>query len=73
MAVSGVDGETWERELVFSSPREMLMHIRKTGVTQKRNNMCKDIKKGSYDNAKAWSELPSKLTYKPMILVLDNH
>lgn len=72
LMVKVTEGECFERILEFPTSREMMMHLRNTGVTQKRQSLGKDIEKGNSYNAKPWSKFPCKLTYKPMILTIRN-
>lgn len=64
------DIEEWCKTLKFSSSREMLMHLRLTGVTPQ---ISKDIDKrttGSQAFKMKLSELPDVLTYCPIIMVI---
>ncbi len=52
--------EEWEQTLSFSSPREMLMHLRHTGVSPRRCSSSVPL-----------TSLPTELTYRPLILIID--
>ncbi|MDE6548929.1 MAG: methyltransferase domain-containing protein, partial [Muribaculaceae bacterium] len=57
--VTGIEVEEWDRTLTFSSPREMLMHLRHTGVSPRRSTSSKPL-----------TALPTELTYRPLILII---
>ncbi|MDE6697670.1 MAG: DUF452 family protein [Muribaculaceae bacterium] len=57
--ISDITAEEWERTLNFSSPREMLMHLRHTGVSPRRSSSSIPL-----------STFPTKLTYRPIILLI---
>lgn len=57
--IPGIQSELWERTLQFSSSREMLMHLRHTGVTPRHTHTPIPL-----------STLPDKLTYRPIIIHL---
>ena len=67
--VDGVMSEEWSRTLRFRSARELLMHLRHTGVTPATGGR---LKKAGV-TAKAWrlTELPTELTYRPMIIIVN--
>ncbi len=55
--IPGVKIESWTRTLQFPSSREMLMHLRRTGVTPRHTPTPIPL-----------SSLPDKLTYHPIII-----
>ena len=57
--IPGINVEEWDRTLSFSSPREMLMHLRLTGVTSRRASSSVPL-----------TALPTELTYRPLILII---
>lgn len=57
--IPGIEVEEWNRTLTFSSPREMLMHLRHTGVSPHRKASSVPL-----------TTLPTKLTYRPLILII---
>lgn len=62
--------EEWERTLNFNSSREMLMHLKLTGVTPH----SKDNKAfGSKHTHLRISTLPTELTYSPIIMVIRRY
>lgn len=62
--------EQWTRTLYFDSPRDMLMHLRNTGVTPHSDRHDKTIRSGAFGSHLKMSEIPTQLTYTPMILVI---
>ncbi|MDE6523515.1 MAG: DUF452 family protein [Muribaculaceae bacterium] len=58
--IPAVRVEEWERTLTFSSSREMLMHLRHTGVSPRRHSSSVSL-----------TSLPTELTYRPLILTID--
>ena len=58
--IPGINVEEWDRTLTFSSPREMLMHLRLTGVTPRRASSPVPL-----------TALPTKLTYRSLILIIE--
>lgn len=58
-AIPGVIVEEWEQTLKFSSSREMLMHLRYTGVSPRRSSSFIPL-----------TSLPTELTYRPLILII---
>ncbi len=59
--IPGVLIESWTRTLQFPSSREMLMHLRRTGVTPRHT-----------PTPITFSTLPNQLTYHPIIIILAN-
>ena len=57
--IPDIHTEDWERKIAFSSSREMLMHLRQTGVSPHRNS-----------NTVTLTSLPTELTYRPLILII---
>lgn len=71
LSFPNVEVESWERTLQFDSSRDMLMHLRNTGVTLKKKRKNQEIRIGSpYPPDIGLTELPHELTYRPMILVI---
>lgn len=68
-AIPGIETESWTRTLQFSSSREMLLHLRHTGVTPKVSK-SKEHKEENSELNKGLSEFPSMLTYCPAILYI---
>ena len=63
--------EIWERTLTFESVKDMLMHLRLTGVNPKKSSFRKNNQ--SQDGAgmmKKLTAFPVQLTYCPMIMVV---
>lgn len=62
-----IETEQWTRTLEFDSPRELLMHLKRTGVkpTGKDNRLM------NKQSVKLTS-LPDRLTYSPLILKIRN-
>ncbi len=62
-----IEAEQWTRTLEFDSPRELLIHLKRTGVkpTDKDNRLMnkQSVKRTS---------LPDRLTYTPLILKIRN-
>ncbi len=58
--IPGIYIEEWVRTLTFSSSREMLMHLRLTGVSPARKGALTSL-----------SSLPTELTYCPAILIIS--
>lgn len=59
--IPGMQIEGWERTMTFMSSREMLMHLRLTGVSPHRNSTTSLLK-----------NLPTALTYNPLILIIPS-
>ena len=62
--------ESWERVLRFDSAKEMLMHLRLTGVSPHRNTRNMHVKKVESPAAVKLTGLSNSLTYRPLILIL---
>ncbi|MDE6480528.1 MAG: DUF452 family protein [Muribaculaceae bacterium] len=59
--IPDVTVEEREQTLTFSSPREMLMHLRHTGVSPRRSSSSVPL-----------TSLPTELTYRPLILIIHS-
>ncbi len=59
-AIPGIQIEAWTRTLQFSSSREMLLHLRRTGVTPRHTPISIPL-----------SSLPHQLTYQPIIIYIS--
>ena len=71
--IPGVQVEEWERTLSFSSSREMMMHLRLTGVTPRHSaSSSSTVKEGNPALRKSFADLPSVLTYRPVILCVSD-
>ncbi|MDE5997857.1 MAG: methyltransferase domain-containing protein, partial [Muribaculaceae bacterium] len=57
--IPGIEVEEWDRTLTFSSSREMLMHLRHTGVSPRRATSSVPL-----------TALPTELTYRSLILII---
>lgn len=69
--VSDIIIDEWERTLTFATPREMMMHLRRTGVSP-RQNRAADAERKTHKSSTAGklSILPISLTYRPLILLV---
>lgn len=56
------DAEVWARTLSFPSARDMLLHLKQTGVSPSRG--------GKQHEPLKLSQLPRSLTYRPMIMLI---
>ena len=63
--------EEWERTLSFPSSREMMMHLRLTGVSPRRSGSSSYLKKEKSELKKSFADFPSILTYRPIILYIS--
>ncbi|MDE5872106.1 MAG: DUF452 family protein [Muribaculaceae bacterium] len=72
-AAEDIETETWERVLHFKSAKEMLMHIRLTGVSPRRSSRKTGVKNGeSPAEAVKLTGLYNRMTYRPMIVIIRN-
>ncbi len=68
-----METESWERTLEFDSVREMVMHLRLTGVSPRKVGDRPEGKDGkSPVNHLRLSGLSKALTFRPLILVIRN-
>ncbi|MDE5584725.1 MAG: DUF452 family protein [Muribaculaceae bacterium] len=71
-AIPGIQAEEWERNLTFPSSRELLMHLRLTGVSPRLKKGLVSVGRNVSDESKKrLTELPLHLTYHPMILLIN--
>lgn len=71
--VDGIEiAAEWTRTLSFPSSRDMLMHLRLTGVSpRKRNTKNASVKaSGEASSPLRYTDLPCELTYRPIILLI---
>ena len=62
--------ESWERVLYFNSAKEMLMHLRLTGVSPHRGaRNVRNLNSGRPAAVKL-TGLPAKLTYRPLLIII---
>ncbi|MDE6291248.1 MAG: DUF452 family protein [Muribaculaceae bacterium] len=71
--IDAIETETWERVLHFKSAKDMLMHLRLTGVSPRRYSRNTGIKnsKSTGETVKL-TDLSNKITYRPMIIIIRN-
>lgn len=65
-AIDGAKINYWERILEFDSPRDMLMHLKRTGVKPSSSAKCFNI-----STSLPLTSLPTSLTYTPLIITLN--
>lgn len=66
-AIDGVKLDSWERTLKFNSSREMMMHLKRTGVKPSSSAKC-----FIGNRSIPLSSLPTSLTYTPLIITLNS-
>lgn len=64
-SIGNIETESWKRTLHFESSREMLLHLKRTGVKPLSTQKC-----STYVRPLPLSSLPTNLTYTPLILTL---
>ena len=70
-AVFGVRTEEWERKLSFSSSRDMMMHLRLTGVSPRMKKSVSAPEAKSLREARgSLTDFPRELTYRPLIVLI---
>ncbi len=69
-AVSDKIIEKWERTISFATPREMMMHLRHTGVSPRQNRLSFENKPVGTTITGKLTNLPTSLTYMPLILLV---
>ncbi|MDE7346965.1 MAG: DUF452 family protein [Muribaculaceae bacterium] len=71
-ALPGIQAEEWERTLTFPSSRELMMHLRLTGVSPRLKKGLVSVGRNVSDESKKrLTEFPFHLTYHPMILLIN--
>ena len=65
-----METESWERVMRFDSAKEMLMHLRLTGVSPRRSIRDMYRKKDGSPAAVKLTGLPDRLTYRPLVMIL---
>lgn len=71
--IPDIEIEEWESTLVFQSSREMMMHLRLTGVSPRRKPLtAPKTKEGNPHPQNRLTDLPKQLTYHPLILTMTS-
>lgn len=66
--ITDVETEEWESTLTFPSYREMLMHLRLTGVSPRGKSSSSS--QNAKSRTKKLSDFPTELTYRPLIITI---